>query len=633
MSNSHPCRHNEYPDDPSRLEKTKSHLWPVMMLLAVTLAVYGQIIGHEFLTVWDDNYYVTTNEAVQGISWQHLRAAFTDYYLGNYAPVQILSYMLDYELWGLNAGGFLFTNILIHLLNGLLVYRLFVRWYGDRIFCLFAASLYLLHPVQVESVAWISQRKNLLAMLFFLLAWEGYCCYREAGPGKGRLAYLASVAAFVLSLLAKSMTVVFPLVLVLYDLCFPEGGLRLRLRDKIPYVLAAAVVAAIAIYSERPEIGGGGRTGFHGGSPWATFLTMLPVFCHYLGMLFWPVGLSAEYAPTIHRAIDLPVAAAALLLAALAFAGVRLFRIDRRLGFWVIFFWVGLLPVSQIVPMLSMINDRYLYLPLVGVSALAGSLVMALRKRIGSRRSMLHLLLVALLLVLSAISFVRAKVWRNSITLWDDAVSKVPASDRSWGLLADAYRQSGNIEAVRRTYERALAYNPDNPHALNGLGEICTRSGQLDQGYAYLDRLVKTHPRHAAGWVSLGNNFLRRHDYAQAEKAYLQALAIQPDSPLVGILLGDLAVIQGRLDKARVQYGKVEEKGANNPDVAYRLARVEALAGSKDEALAWLEKALQRGYEDSSGIHDDEGLATIWDEPRFYYLMDRYFPEGNVHGR
>lgn len=611
----------------SRLEKIRPHLGPVLLLLTAALAVYGRIISHDFLFNWDDNWYVLWNEAARGFSWEHLRTAFSSYYVGNYAPVQIISYMLDYELWGLGPGGYLVTNVAVHAANTLLVYVLLFRWHKSRLLALVAAALFLLHPVQVESVAWISQRKNLLAMLFFLLSWERYCRYREGGGRKAQLAYALSLAAFVLSLLAKSVALVFPVILVLYDFCFTEGEQRVRWKDKIPYAIAAVAVALLALYSQQPEFGGG-RIGYHGGSPRATFFTMLPVLCRYLGMLVWPAGLSAEYAPPIYRSLELPVVAAAFLLMGVALAGFRLFRVDRRLGFWVLFFWIGLLPVSQIVPLATLMNDRYLYFPMIGVAALAGNGAVLLRERFGEQRLvMVHSLLVLLLLVLAIVSFQRAGVWRNSLTLWSDAVAKVPVASRAWGHLGEAYLDAGDRGAARRAYERGLEADPTQGLVLCGLGSLYTELGELDKGYVLLKRNLELDPSDAIGWAALGDNYLKRRNYPEAEKAYKQALTVQPDAMQVVVMLGDLAVIQGRLDLARDYYGRVEGTWRDNPDIAYHLAGVESLSGRPDEALAWLEEALRRGFRDYAKLSADKNLSALRNEARFNSLLRQFFAE------
>lgn len=604
----------------------------LVILALLTVAVYGRTLGHDFQRNWDDNWYILYNDAVCGFTWPHIKAAFTNYYIGHYAPVHILSYMLDYTLWGLKAGGFLLTNIVLHVANGLLFYRLLNRWYGERLLALTAAALFLLHPVQVETVAWIAERKSLLSLLFLLLAWEGYDRYRRAGERKGRLAYAASLAAFVIALLAKSMAVILPVVLVLYDRCFFPGERRLRLKDKIPFILAAGAVAALTMYAQLPGVGQGGRAAtYHGGSPWATFLTMLPVFCRYLGMIVWPAQLSAQYAPPIHRAIDGTVAGAALLLAGVVIGGIRLYRADRRLGFWVIFFWLGLLPVSQIVPMIFLMYDHYLYLPMMAVGVLAGAGALRLRAWLGTRRPALTAALIAgPLVALAVVSCQRAGVWRNALTLWADAVAKQPASDRAWELYGEAlYRFTDDIPAARRAYERGLALNPANSEILYGLGDLYTETGELDKGYALLRRLLASKPDYPVGWIALGNNYRRRSEYRQAEQAYQRAQTLQPDLLQAVMALGTLAISEGRLDKARAAFLAGESQGWDNPDIAYQLMCVEALAGHREEALAWLEKALQRGFRNYNALFTNRQLASIWDDPRYNYLLQQYFPGSN----
>ncbi len=599
-----------------------------MLILGILVAaVYARSLGHDFISNFDDNWYILYNDAVRGFSWAHLQAAFSNFYIGHYAPLQVISYMLDYSVWGLAPGGFHLTNIIIHTINGMLIYRLFRRWQVDRLFALVGAALFLLHPVQVETVAWISQRKSLLSMFFFLLAWEGYCRYREAAPERGRLAYAASVAAFALSLLAKSMSVVFPVILLAYDHCFYGEKNRLWLKDKIPFVLAAGVVSGLTIYAQTPEIGGGGRAGYHGGSPWATLLTMVPVFCRYLGMLVWPAGLSAEYAPPIHHTIDATVLAAAFVLVGVAVLTFRLYRIDRRAGFWAFFFWIGLLPVAQIVPMIFLMYDHYLYLPIVGVAALAGTAAVWLRDRLGqSRRVVLFLLLGLPLLVLSVVSVQRLAVWRDCLTLWSDAVAKEPDSNKAWEHYGEALRVSGQVDAARQAYERGLKLGPSNTELLAGLGDLYTEEGELDKGLALLQKLLEIKPNYVTGWASLGNNYLKRGKYVEAEKAYKRAQNLQPEAMQVVILLGNLALEQGRLDLARDYYKQVEAREASNPLSAYQMACLESQAGRKDHALAWLEKALQSGYRDYGALRGDRRLSALWQEPRFNYLLQQYFP-------
>ena len=564
----------------------------VLLLVAATFAVYGQILGHQFIPNWDDSLYVTDNPHIQAITWDNIRTVFSSYYVGNYAPLQMLSYMLDYALWGAWAGGFLLTNLLIHTANGLLFYRLLLRIDADRLLALIGAALFLLHPVQVESVAWVSQRKNLLAMLFFLLAWECYRRYRDAQAGRGRAAYLAAVACFILALLSKSVVVIFPLVLILFDACFPVGNIRVRLKDKLPFILAAMAVAALALVSQQAEHGGG-RSAFHGGTPLATLYSMLPVLCRYLGMLVWPSALSAEYDPVIYQSVTATVVAALLVLVVVIVAcGILLVR-ERRLGFWAVLFFVGLLPVSQIVPLVTLINDRYLYFPLLGFAALCAGCVTHLSRRCPPPWARLLLILPAGLLVLLAVSsWQRARVWQDDLSLWSDTTQKSPNVFSAWWGLGTAYQERGMYAKAITAYERALRLKPDSTDVLWTLGNLYVELEVPDAALPRLQRLLELNPTYVRGYVSFGNYYRQKNELLLARKMYLKALELQPDAV----------------------------------EVVMALARLSAYQGDAASTVLWLEKAVAAGWNDYAAVVDDPDFAIVRDDPRFILLMTRVAP-------
>jgi Flp pilus assembly protein TadD len=594
----------------------------LFLLVILVAVVYGSSLGHDFQRNFDDNWYILDNNVISGFSWHNLQAAFSDFYVSHYLPLTIISYMLDYILWGVTPGGYHLTNLVIHAANGLLIYYLFQKWYGDRLFALTGAAIFLIHPVQVETVAWISQRKSLLSMFFFLLAWEGYRRYRESESGRTRIAYAASVTAYVFSLLSKVMTIVFPPILIAYDHCFYPRKRRPWHIDKLPFIIFAAVIVGINIYAENTSTGVGVH---HGGSPWGTFLTMLTVFCRYLELLVWPTGLSVIYAPPIHLTVDAAVLAAAFVLMVMALLTVIMYRIDRRLGFWVFFFWIGLLPVANIIPMLFLMQDHYLYMPMMGVAALTGGAAVWLRERLGAGRgNLLYLLLGVPLLALSITSMQRISVWRDDLSLWSDAVTKESDSYRVWLGYGDALLMSGQKAAARSAFDRSLRLKPDYPNTLESLGDLYTEEGELDKGLALLRKLLEKYPSFVRGWASLGNNYLKRGNYVEAEKAYKQALSVQPDAWQVLALLGNLELVQGHLDLARNYFRQVESRGLNIAENAYNLVCVESRAGNIDDAYVWLEKALQRGYGDYDKLLSDNQLAPLWNDPRFNYLLQQY---------
>ena len=152
---------------------------PPLLFAAISIAIYGSAMGHEFLNNWDDQIYVTNNPFIRGLTWDHLRYVFTHFWYGNYAPLNLISYMIDFEIFGMKPVGFIFTNIFIHTLNAVLFYYILTRLFPGKVVAFFAALLFLIHPVQVESVVWISERKNVLSMTFFLFSFLFYILYKD----------------------------------------------------------------------------------------------------------------------------------------------------------------------------------------------------------------------------------------------------------------------------------------------------------------------------------------------------------------------------------------------------------------------------------------------------------------------
>lgn len=523
----------------------KQHALPILLLVASTAVVYGQSLGHEFLTDWDDNLYVTANDAVRGFTYAHLKAAFSTFYAGNYAPAQIISYMLDYSLWGMRAAGFILTNILLHILNGILYYTLLIRTTGRKAWAFLAATIFLLHPIQVESVAWISQRKNLLAMFFFLVSFLLYIAYRDSGPGNrdampetqnskpkihnSRFIYLGSIATFVLALLAKAVAIILPAVLLLHDFCHDgKAACRKHLVDKIPYIAACVIILLVTLKSQTPELGGG-KVGYHGGSPLATFLTMLPVFVRYLRILFWPSNLSAVYAPPVKTGIDGIIILSALLLAALCVGGIYLYRRRSDLFFWGALFFIGLLPVSQIVPLVTLMNDRYLYFPMVGGAAFVVGVAVAGFDALAGRSRKIAVTFVCLLLLsLPALSFKRVQVWQNSLTLWTDAVEKDPSNTLACLALAVGYHRYGKLDTAGIFYERALSLDPSSPEVLQNIGVYYQITGNYEKAGAALLKLTRDYPQLPQGFVLLGDYLFRIGDIKGAADAYQRGLLLNP---------------------------------------------------------------------------------------------------------
>lgn len=571
-----------------------THLLVLLLCLAVVFVVYGDVFGHRFLSNWDDNLYVTDNGAIRGFSVVHLRQIFTGFYVGNYAPLQMLSYMVDYSLWGLRPGGFLLTNLLLHGLNGYLLYRLVYRLDGRFFAALGGALLFLLHPVQVESVAWISQRKNLLSLTFFLMAFFAYLSYRQGGQWR-RGYYLLAVVGCGAALLTKSVAVIFPTMLILYDVCYCRQTLLRSLPDKIPFFVLVAATAYLTLLTQSVAYGGGGRTSFHGGSAYTTLLTMLPVFVSYLRLVFWPSGLSAAYAPAIKTAPDLAVAGAALVLALAAGFAVYRYRRDRRSFFWLSLVPLGLLPVAQIFPLITLMNDRYLYYPLVGMAPfLSLGVAQLLQERSLQLRRLAMLLVAVALAALAVAAYQRTKVWHDAITLWRDTVAKTPASPMAKFLLAEAYFRSGRYVDAKPLLLEVIAEQPERGAPYELLGNICYMTGETDS----------------------------------AARAYLKALSLAPDSATANHCLGNIYLAQHRAELARERLLKAAQVQPESGDILYSLACAESLLNRPAAALAYLTTAFRNGFTGCTAVAKNPELDPLRGSGEFAVLMTTYCGEG-----
>lgn len=445
-------------------------LAPPLLLLIATVSVYAVTGNFGFLVTWDDKDYLISNETVNGFTWTHLKEAFSGYYMGNYAPMHILSYMADHALWGLNPAGYHMENVLLHGMNGVLFYLLLRRLAMTEWQAAAAAWIFLFHPVQVETVAWVSQRKNLLAMLFFLAALLSYHAYCQRQ--QERLSpYLSTLLSLLAATLSKSVAVIFPAAALLYDLTYRKGTSRplgKRHLDKLPFIAIASFVAWVALVSQAGEAGG--RTEYPGGTPAAAFFTMVPVLVSYLRDCFYPCGLSPFYMIEIRQHADVSFILALCLVAALAGVGVWLYFRVRPMLFWYGLFFVALLPVMQFVPLVTLKNDRYLYFPLLGFAVLAVTAANCASRRLPSFfRRCLVVVLTSLLLLLPFLAHRQTLHWRDDFSIWTRAIDVDPENRLGWRLLAMVYTMRGDAPNATRAFDRVLElhdkYGPLHGHS------------------------------------------------------------------------------------------------------------------------------------------------------------------------
>jgi hypothetical protein len=419
-----------------------------LSIICIAFILYANALGHGFIFSWDDFDYVLNNKDIRGFTLTNLKAVFTKYYVGNYAPVHLLSYMIDFQLWGLDPVGYHAANILLHAVNGILIYRLFIKLDMEHLPSFFGALIFVVHPVQVESVAWVTERKNILSVLFFLLALLCYIDYRQLVSGRFKN-FVLSLVFIALGLMAKSAAVIFPAVLVVYDWCYVNEDRRLKLLNYVPFALLSLGTGILTLMSQDAKIGGGIRD-FPGGTPVTTLWTMIPVLVTYIRELFSPLDLSPYYIIAIRKTLDNVVLSH--IVALLVMGIVAAFMIKRwpRILFFFSIYLISLLPVMQIVPLITLKNDRYQYFPMIGAAGAAALIFSVLVKQSRRVRYATIAIAVAICISLSSVTYRQSLIWKDSITLWKFALEQNPENMLAWAMLAKGYTHLRNVsEAVR----------------------------------------------------------------------------------------------------------------------------------------------------------------------------------------
>lgn len=602
----------------NRIMKASEKKWfPPFLLLGSVLLVYAACFRHEFIPMWDDGLYILGNEAAMGVSLNHLKLAFTSSYGGNYAPLHIISYMIDYSLWGLAPAGFIGTNLLLHALNGYLLYLVLSAATGSRPASLLAALFFCVHPVQVESVAWISERKNVLSLFFMLLAmvWYGkYTCPLQEGEGK-KLNYIVAFFFFVLALLTKSVVVVLPALLFGWDyLLLGRRDWKRLLRDVAPFLFLSIAFSLFTVYSQGLDMGGG-RPPLHTRPLWMTILTMLPVLLSYVKMIALPLSLSPWYEPVVRSGFDRQVLGSLLMVVILFGVAISLARrgMMKEL-YWGTVFFVGLLPVSNLIPIITMMNDRYLYLPMLGVSGLVCSII----SRYVEKRTVV-ISFAAILVILSLLSYEQTAIWKNNVTLWNAAYRKNPESVLVMVRLARSYKSAGMPDKAFDLLQAAIRKEPENSEVLFRLGELTLENLDPHQAKGYLDTLYQHNPRHFEGLLALGREAFLRKSYREAERYFGEALALKPEDTQALIWKSNVYQETGQKEAARTLLIKalVKAGARDRGGIYYNLACLEVIDGRQEQAFEMLEKAVNNGFSDLGTLLQNRDFAPMRNNPRF----------------
>ena len=572
-----------------------------LILVVATLAFYNPIVHNQF-TDFDDSAYILKNSEVQaGLTWNTVKWSFTTFHAGYWQPLTWMSHALDCRIFGLNPAGHHYTNLLLHAVNAVLLFLLLRRATGFTWSSLLVASLFALHPVNVESVAWAAERKNVLSMLFFLLALLAYDRYART---RRQYLYWSVTLLFALGLMAKPQIVTLPFVLLLWDYwplqrmgaapvaeaspppCAPRS-FSFLLWEKTPLFVLAAAASVVAVMAQRA--GNAVRTAAE--VPLPTRLeNAIVCYVRYMGKALWPSRLAPLYPHPGNTLSGWQVAGAAALL--LAVSALILRRRRRR---YLLVGWCWFL--GTLVPMIGIVAvgeqamaDRFAYIPLIGLFVAVVWFLDAVASEYRIPKTLLAAAGALAVVSLGCLSYRQLSYWHDDETLWRYTLSVTGRNYMAHDNLAFALKKQGRSDEAVFQFRAAEQLHKYPPVQVLALALYELQVGHPQEAVEECNSVLhaSSDPKvQSVAWIELGQAYFELRRYDQAAAGFENALRLTPESDLALIGSGLVALRQAQDDLAVVQFDhatKVEPSAVNYLLLAQALRR----AGRPAEAAsAW----------------------------------------------
>ena len=578
-------------------------------LVVATCAVFWPLRNHPFVN-YDDGDYVTRNAHVlAGWTWEGVRWAFTTFHAANWHPLTWLSLMLDVQLFGVDPGAHHAISLAIHAAGAVVLFAALRQMTASRWASALVAALFAIHPLHVESVAWIAERKDVLCGLFWMLAMLGHSL-SVARPGRGWRSF--TLAAFALGLLAKPMIVTLPFALLLLDF-WPLRRIdsattaKRCLVEKVPLLLLAAAACVVTFLAQRSH----GAVVTAEGIPVAQRLANAPVAAvQYLLATFWPSGLAVYYP---HPRGTLPAwqpLAATLALASLTVVAFR----ARRSAPYVLAGWLWYL--GTLVPVIGLVQvgdqaraDRYTYLPLVGIFAIVAFGARDLARRGSLLRSGLAAAACAAVLASAVAARAQVRCWSDTVTLFTHALGVTgenKVARKALGVtLADEFHRYD--EAVVHC-RRAVELDPEDADARFNLGNALLGSGKTDEAITAYRAAIARSPGLVNSHYNLGNALASQRKFEEAIAEWAEALRLDPEHPEAAKNTGTALSLLGKHAEALAQFDRVLERNPRDVEAWCGIGSTRTRMGDPVQAKEAFERALAI---DPASARAREGLAAI----------------------
>jgi protein O-mannosyl-transferase len=585
-----------------------------LALAAITLAVFAQTVLQQFVNFDDGDYVVDNPTVAQGLSLKGVVWAFTDSHCANWHPLTWLSHMLDCQLYGLHPGGHHLTNVLLHTATAIALFLVLRRMTGALWRSAFVAAVFAIHPLRAESVAWVSERKDVLSGLFFMLTLWAYARYAERAvisnqwpviSGEPRNAvnaprstlhalrfYVLSLLFFALGLMSKPMVVTLPFVLLLLDYWplrrLQPATLWRLLLEKLPLLALSALSCLVTLLAQSKAM-----KSFESFPLLARIDGALLSCKVYLAQMIYPAGLSAFYPFPAHAAMREAAMAGILLLVISAIAWG-----ERRTRPWLLMGWlwylVMLLPVLGLVQVGGQAHaDRYTYLPQIGVYIAVTWLAADLAAKWHVGRLALGSLTAIVLAAFMVCACKQTAYWKDSETLWKHALACDPRNILAYVNLGHEFFEKRRLDEAISHYQQGLEAQPNNREFHNNLANALREKGRLDEAIVHYEKAVQIDPGSAEAQFNLGKALGLQGKQRDAIAQYETVLQIAPNFLPARMSLGNALLQQGKPDLAAPHFQRVLELRPNDAGAHLNLGLSFFQSGHMAEAKSQYEIALQ----------------------------------------
>ncbi len=600
------------------------------------LAVFLPVVGLDF-TNYDDPDYVTHPRIQAGLTWESVSWAFTHAHSGNWHPLTSISHMLDCQLYGLKPAGHHLTNLLFHTTNSLLLFLLLRGLTGAVWRSACVAALFALHPLHVESVAWVAERKDVLSAFFGLLSLLAYARYTQEAasplaPHCSRMIhhprsffYLLALAFFTMGLMSKPMLVTWPCAMLLLDYWplrrFQLATLWRLVVEKLPFF---ALSAASCVVTFAVQKAWGAVVPLEHVPLGLRVLNALVCYFGYIWKMVWPTDLAVIY-PYVRNWPPGHVLVSLLVLGAITFLAFR----QRKARPFLLVGWAWYL--GTLVPVIGLVQvgnqaiaDRYTYLPAIGLFLM---LVWGIAEIIGGRpgrRAVAALLATAMLTACSLLTQTQVMVWQNTETLFQHALAVTTNNFVAYNSLGFYFSAQREADEAKRYFRAALAVNPACQFAWEGLASVLIEQGKLDEAISDCQAALQLNPGMAEAHSTLGLALMKQGKTNEAVGQYSEAIRLRPDFAPAHYNLANALATQGQIEQARKHYQESLRSDPSSPDTHNNLAYMLAREGKLDQAVSQFKAALALR---PALWNAHYGLADALDKQRKYDAAAKEFSE------